>query len=161
MKMKKIFFNVLLIAFLSAILGLGFNARLIKRYAQGEFRHGFLSVEEYSAISFITLPEAEDLFAGQLALFVDSRASEAFREGHIVGAVSIPYEEPSEILLGEDFPAWPERTIVIYCDGSQCQSSIGLAKLLLGRGFKDLKVFYGGWEEWLGQGLPITRENDQ
>lgn len=161
MKVKKMFFHVLLIAALCTLFGLGINARLIKRYVQGEFRHGFISTEEYPSISFISLIEAEDLFAGQQALFIDSRAEEAFKEGHIVGAVNIPYTKPGLTPLPDDFPAWRERTIVIYCDGSECRSSVALAKFLHSQGCTDLRIFFGGWNEWLRIGLPVEREDDQ
>jgi len=160
--MKKIFFHVLLIAALCTLFGLGINARLVKRYMQGEFRQDFFSAEEYPSITRITLPEAEDLFAGQQVLFIDSRAAEAFKEGHIFGAVNIPYEKPGRISIPDDLLAWRERTLVIYCDGSECRSSVALAKFLHSQGCTDLRVFFGGWDEWLVAGLPITtKENDQ
>jgi rhodanese-related sulfurtransferase len=161
LKGKKIFFHVLLITALCALLGLGINARLVKRYMKGEFRHGFLSTEEFTSISFITLFEAEDLFASQQALFIDSREAEAFKEGHIVGAVNIPYTKPGLTPLPDDLPAWRERTLVIYCDGSECRSSVALAKFLHSLGCTDLRVFFGGWDEWLRIGLPVEREDDQ
>jgi rhodanese-related sulfurtransferase len=161
LKLKKIFFHVLLIAALCTLFGLGINARLIKRYIQGEFQHGFLSTEEFTSISFISLLEAEDLFAGQLALFIDSREAEAFKGGHIVGAMNIPYTKPGLTSLPDDLPAWRARTLVIYCDGSECRSSVALAKFLHSKGCTDLRVFFGGWDEWLRIGLPVEREDDQ
>jgi rhodanese-related sulfurtransferase len=162
LKAKKIFLHLLLIFTVSVILGLGINVRLIKQYFRGEFQHGFLSLEKFPSITFITLPEAEGLFAGQGALFVDSRAAESYREGHISQAVNIPYEEPrSAGYLPEDLFSWKDSPVVIYCDGSECQSSIALARILHKEGFSDLKIFFGGWEEWLREGLPISRDNDR
>jgi rhodanese-related sulfurtransferase len=160
-RVRKVLFDVLILSVLSVVVGLGVNASLVKRYFKGEFRHGFVSQQEYPFISFITFLEAEDLFSGQVALFIDSRTAVAYREGHILGAVNVPYETPGSAPLPEELPFWKGRTLVIYCDGNECQSSIALAKHLHKHGCTDLRVFFGGWEEWLKKGLPIVKEDVQ
>jgi hypothetical protein len=93
MALKKLIRQIVLILFASLIIGLGINFSLIRKYFQGEFRHGFISSEEYPSITFITLQEAEGLFSVGGALFIDSRPEEAFQAGHILGAENIPFEE--------------------------------------------------------------------
>jgi len=137
------------------------NFSLLKKYLRGEFVQGFVSSEEYPRISFITLTEAEDLFVTQEALFIDSREKEAFVSGHILGALNIPYEEEDGKLELDSLNISSQNTLVVYCDGSECQSSILLAKLLHEHGFEDIRVFLGGWREWSEMGLPVTEENDQ
>lgn len=160
MRSRKLLQEILLILILSSILGFGANFSLIKKYFQGEYRHAFLSKEEYPSITFITLSEAEDLFSQGEALFIDSRPEKDFRSGHIPGAVNIPVvQEREEALNSFSFPK--ERTLVIYCDGSECQSSVFLARLLHQKGFVNIKVFFGGWVEWVREGLPVALENDQ
>lgn len=156
---KKIFSHSFFIVALCVFFGLGINAGLIKRYLKGEFRDGFFSEENYPSISRIFLAEAQDLFSDQKALFVDSRAAEAYKDGHVLGAVNVPYEKPNNIVLPDDLFSRREETLVIYCDGSECRSSIALARLLSDIGFSDLRVFFGGWDEWLKQGLPIEKED--
>ncbi len=144
---------------LSVVCGLGFNYSLIKKYCRGEFEHGFFHFKDYPSLVFISLGEAEELFLKGEALFIDSREKEAFREGHIPGARNIPFEAHGEESL--PFPGLLlERTLVVYCDGSECQSSVELARTLHRQGFKDLRVFFGGWAEWLEAGLPAATEND-
>jgi len=160
MALKRLLRQISLILFLSLIIGLGINFSLIKKYFQGEFRHGFISSEEYPSITFITLGEAEGLFSAGVALFIDSRLKEAFQAGHILGARNIPFEErKEEEALGLIF-LLPEATVVIYCDGSECNSSLELAKLFHKKGFKDIRVFFGGWDEWVREGLPVSSEYD-
>ncbi len=160
MTLKRLVQQIALILFLSLIIGLGINFSLIKKYFQGEFEHGFFSSEEYPSITFITIQEAEGLFSEGEALFIDSRTKEAFQAGHILGAVSIPFEERKEedALNLLSFP--PEGTLVVYCDGSECNSSLELAKLFHKKGFKDIRVFFGGWVEWVREGLPVSSEYD-
>ncbi len=146
---------------LSLILGLAVQFSLVKKYFQGEFRQSFFSSEKYPSITFITLAEAEGLFVSQEAIFIDSRSEKDYKEGHILGALSIPFEqhEEREIMARLDLP--PEKTLVVYCDGSECQSSLALAKVLDKQGFQSIKVFFGGWVEWFQSGFPISRENDR
>lgn len=159
MPLKKLIQQIVLIVALSSIIGLGVNFPLIKKYLQGEFRHSFLSSEEYPSITFITLPKAEELFSKGEALFIDSRTEEAFQEGHILGAMNIPFEEQKEGEALSLFFLSLEGSLVVYCDGSECKSSVELAKLLHEKGFKDIKVFFGGWIEWVKEGLPVSSEN--
>ena len=138
----------------ASLLGLGWNFPLVKRYIRGEFRLNFLAPEKFPGIAFITLAEAEDLFAGRQALFVDSRSTEEYSAGHILGAVNIPYEEKKakEAVAGLGIPT--NRTIVVYCHGGDCQMSVSLAKILQEAGFKTIKIYSGGWAEWAAAGLP-------
>jgi len=159
--MKKLLTHIVFIIALSALLGFGTNVRLIKQFLGGEFQYGFISSEEYPSISFIMLPEAEGLFAMNEALFIDSRNAEAFKAGHIAGAINIPYEDESDTRLLVELSVPKEKTLVIYCDGSECQSSVGLSKFLHDQGFTDIRVFFGGWKEWQMEGLPMEIGDDK
>lgn len=158
MKFKKIAIQMALIFAICIVIGIGWNFTLIKRYLAGEFEQSFLSQADYPNITFITIAEAEDLFISGDAAFIDSRFEEKFQQGRILGSLNIPYEADvkEDALIDLALPL--DRTLVIYCDGSECQSSVQLAKALHDQGFQDLRVLFGGWEEWLQQGLPI--END-
>ncbi len=159
MHLKKLLAQCVFILVLGSIIGLGANFSLVRKYFQGEFRHAFLSKAQFPSIAFITLVESEELFGKGEALFVDSRSEDAFRDGHILGAINIPFAAHKEKEL--DFHLLPQEiTLVIYCDGSECQSSVGLAKALHRKGFSQIKVFFGGWEEWVKEGLPVSPGND-
>ena len=47
------------------------------------------------------------------------------------------------------------REIVTYCSGEDCHSSVDLAARLIEFGFENVKIFFGGWEEWNIAGLPV------
>ncbi len=155
--MKRIFVHALIIAACASVLGLGWNFPLLKRYLRGEFRQSFLAPEKYPGIAFISLAEAQDLFVGGQALFVDSRSREEYSAGHILGAINIPFEEKKakETVGKLGIPA--SKMIVVYCHGGDCQMSIGLAKLLSSAGFKTIKIYSGGWAEWAAAGLPVEK----
>lgn len=159
--MKKLLTHIGFIMALSVLLGFGTNVRLIKQFLGGEFRYGFISSEEYPSISFIMLPEAEELFSMNETLFIDSRVADAFKAGHIYGAVNIPYDDKIDTIILDELSVPKEKSLVVYCDGSQCQSSVGLAKLLHDQGFTNIRVFFGGWKEWQMEGLPVEKDDDK
>lgn len=159
--MKKLLTHIGFIMAVSVLLGFGTNVRLIKQFLGGEFRYGFISSEEYPSISFIMLPEAEELFSMNETLFIDSRIADAFKAGHIYGAVNIPYDDKIDTIILDELSVPKEKSLVVYCDGSQCQSSVGLAKLLHDQGFTNIRVFFGGWKEWQMEGLPVEKDDDK
>jgi len=161
LKFRKIILGIVFIIALSLILGLAVNFSLLKKFIRGEFRPGFFSSENYPSIAFITLAEAEELFASQQAVFIDSRSEKDYRWGHVLGALNIPFEQNNEEEISNQLDLPPEKTLVVYCDGSECQSSLALAKVLDKLGFQSIKVFFGGWAEWVQAGLPVSAENDQ
>ena len=155
MKIKKLFQHAASIVILSFIIGFGVNFSLVKKYFQGEFRHAFMLSEEYPSIKFISLAEAEELFSKGEALFIDTRSEEDFQAGHIFGARNIPFVEHEEVKVLDVLPFPLDKTLVVYCDGSECQSSVELGKFLHKSDFRDIRVFFGGWVEWVREGLPV------
>jgi len=138
----------------SVLLAAAVHLPLVKRFVRDEFRETFLSQAEYPGVRLITLQEGEDLWAAGETVFFDARPERPFREGHVPRARNLPMansklEIPPGLL---DLPR--ERTLVVYCEGGDCQSSLALAKRLHDDGFKDIRVMTGGWEEWKKAGLP-------
>ena len=84
-----------------------------------------------------------------------------FKAGRIMGARNIPFKDREKDLALEKINFSQDDTLVIYCDGNECQSSVNLAKLLHDEGFLKIKVFYGGWIEWVNTGLPTETEAEK
>lgn len=144
-----------LIVGLAVVLGLAINAPLVVRFLKGDLEGGFLAAKPFPGIIQIGLAEAEDLFASGKGLFVDARPSDEYRAGHILGARSQPFVTADErALAGLISAVGPDQEIVVYCSGGDCLSSLGLARLLTGRGLAEVRVFPGGWAEWTAAGLP-------
>jgi rhodanese-related sulfurtransferase len=159
MRLERLIFHVVIILSLGFVIGIGANLSLIKQYYRGDFKLSFISGEEFASIQFIGIFEAENLFVNGNGVFLDSRAREKYLEGHIPGSVNIPFESGESIVEEEiSFPR--EKTLVVYCDGNECQSSVLLAKVLADYGFEDIRVFFGGWVEWVAAGLPQSGSDD-
>jgi rhodanese-related sulfurtransferase len=159
MRIKELIFHTGIILCLSFVIGISANLSLIKQYRKGDFSLSFFSPEDFPSIQFIGILEAEDLFVGGNAVFLDSRAEEKYLEEHILGAVNIPFEH-GEHVVEEQLPFPHKTTLIVYCDGNECQSSVLLAKALAEYGFEDIRVFFGGWAEWVAAGLPLSEKND-
>ena len=145
---------------LSVVVAAVVRFPLIKRFARGEFRATFFVAADFPGIRMITSAEAEDLWRAGEA-FLDARTADLYREGHVPRALSAPAKD-AETRLPSFFERLPlEGTLVIYCEGGDCQSSLSLAKRLSKAGFGDIRVFSGGWAEWEKAGLPVEKGDDQ
>ena len=65
-----------------------------------------------------------------------------------------------------DFNHWARKQskntmIVLYCACPHDATSIGLAKLLIRKGYTKVYVLKGGWEEWLKAKYPIEKKSSQ
>jgi rhodanese-related sulfurtransferase len=158
---RKIIRQILVIGALSVLLAAAVHFPLVKRFVRGEFRETFLSQADYPGIRLITIQEAEDLWAAGEAVVFDARPERLFRESHVPRARNLPAAESGQKLPAEILELGRERTLVVYCEGGDCQSSLLLAKRLHDEGFKDIRVMTGGWEEWKKAGLPEEKGDDQ
>lgn len=106
----------------------------------------------------VELKTAKKLFDAGAALFVDAREPDEYAEGHIAGAISLPYDQ------GVGDPARLEsldaggRPIIIYCGGGNCEVSMTLAEALIYQaGKRKVLVYMGGYPEWVGAGYPVDK----
>lgn len=154
MRAKRLVAGAAVIVSLSVILGVAVHFPLVRRFLAGEFKTSFVDSRKYAGIIFITRAEAEDLFSQGKSVFVDSRRPDEFAAGHIAGARSVPLDSSEDGLveLAVLFP--PDQCLVVYCEGGDCQTSTALARLIHDRGFRDIRIFAGGWTEWTAAGLP-------
>ncbi|MBI2619577.1 MAG: rhodanese-like domain-containing protein [Ignavibacteriales bacterium] len=141
------------IALSASVLGIGYTA-LTERGLFAESSPSRVRQPLNTSPSLmINLAAAKEFFESGDAIFIDSRHAFDYRMGHIKDAINVPLaevEEQDELLSG--LP--PEKTLVVYCDGADCNSSLELATHLLAKGFSNVKVFFGGWNEWQSTGLP-------
>ncbi len=154
---RRIIRQALTIGVLGVLVGAAVHFPLVERFVRGEFRETFLSRAEYPGVRLITLEEAEDLWAGGGAVFFDARPAHLFGEGHVPGARDLAANEIGLRISADVRDILRERTLVVYCEGGDCQSSLLLARALHDEGFKDIRVMTGGWEGWTKAGLPEER----
>ncbi len=107
---------------------------------------------------FISYEEAVQLFNSGDALFVDARHEYDYSQGHVKGAINVPLAD-FKLQKSALSDVKRDQTIVTYCDGAECNSSIELAKLLSAAGFTKVKMFFGGWNEWQSHQQPSEKVN--
>jgi rhodanese-related sulfurtransferase len=106
------------------------------------------------------LEQAEALFAQGKAQFVDARPRSQYVEGHIQGALSLPWQEVDRYFVELAARLDPEQAIVTYCDGDSCDLSHELAMFLKDMGFANVHVLVNGWTVWQEAGLPVDGRAD-
>lgn len=103
--------------------------------------------------------DASDAYAAQKAggslVIVDVRSTEAWNQGHIVGAVHMPYRDiahraPQELDLSVP--------VVVYCWSPGCNAGSKGAVEFARLGYA-VREMIGGYEYWVREGLPT--ENAQ
>lgn len=102
----------------------------------------------------IKLTRAYELF-NDGARFIDARPKEEFAEGHIRNAINIPFYQ-SEQYEEQLNKISKEEILVTYCSGEDCDLSIMLGDELFEKGYKNIYIFYGGWNDWLDAGYPVV-----
>jgi len=107
----------------------------------------------------ISLPEAAKLFSARAAVFIDARDEQNYENGHIRGALSLPWYNVSKRFPGiaGDIPSG--TMIIIYCDGEGCHLSHDLAVFLLDKGFENVRDLANGWTVWQNANLPVEKGN--
>jgi rhodanese-related sulfurtransferase len=105
-------------------------------------------------LDFVQVWEA---FDRKDATFIDARPADEYEYGHIPGAVNVPLLERDRHLpaLRREIP--PERKIIVYCDGEECEASEKLSAWLKDRGWKNVYVFTDGYPSWLAAGMEIAK----
>ena len=92
------------------------------------------------------------------AIFVDARSPELYAEGHIPGALNVPWQRVNDYLDAFFEKAADNKTIIIaYCDGEGCSLSEELAFLLSDMGYENVRVLINGWTMWTQNGYPTEQ----
>jgi glyoxylase-like metal-dependent hydrolase (beta-lactamase superfamily II) len=110
-----------------------------------------MMAEAAGRIAFIT---AEELAAAKDgAVLLDAREGEAFRAGHIPGALSLPRGQ-LELQVDRLLPD-PDQHILVYCGTGEI--SILAAATLRELGFAKVAALTGGLKAWQDKGFPLSQ----
>lgn len=105
--------------------------------------------------SLLTMDDAYNLYLGGKALFLDARDPYEYEEGHIKGAISLPFDWMEDYWDDVEPLLNPDQVIIAYCGGVDCELSVFLARDLKYQGFEKSYIFFGGWLKWIEAGLPV------
>ena len=147
--------QILALALLALLLGLPVNrVRSGSIPLFGDWSPEARMALKYGRTLLIPLDEAKAQFLNGSAVFVDVRPPELYQEGHIQGAINLPFAEFDQMIdkILTDLPE--EVLIVTYCDGDDCVLSAELAIRLKEFGYEKVRVLHNGWSVWKSHHLP-------
>jgi rhodanese-related sulfurtransferase len=109
----------------------------------------------------ISLAEMKRIFDEGTAILLDARDASEYEQGHIPGAINIPYDRIPEYfdVLNSQVPM--DAQVVCYCRSVTCDFSDQLATELKVMGYQNVSVFSGGWEQWTTAGYSIEGKVDK
>ena len=102
---------------------------------------------------------------GKIKIY-DVRMKAEYVESHIAGAISVPYEEKSELAVNFDaskdsfdlskFPSDKNEQLIVYCNGPRCWKSYKASVSLVKAGYKKVNWYRNdGYPGWKGKGYPV------
>ncbi len=110
-----------------------------------------LAYEEVAALL------ADPLTQIHMYIFLDARNDDAYRAGHIPGAIQCDYWRG-------DVPQVVDRAmaaekIIVYCNGGACEDSLHVCRELLRYGVPqgNIYLYAHGWEEWVRRSAEIEQ----
>jgi rhodanese-related sulfurtransferase len=86
---------------------------------------------------------------------VETLGPQHYEAAHLPGAINIPHTEVARLAPG----LLPDKdaTIVTYCSNTACQNSQAAAVQLLTMGYRDVRKYAEGKQDWSEAGLPLER----
>ena len=113
-----------------------------------------------AALAGAKLVAADDVVKAQSAgaAVIDTRVASEYAEGHIKGALNVPYREKSEKAANFDaadakLPADKASAVVIYCNGPECWKSFKASSAAIKGGYTNVLWYREGFPNWKSKGL--------
>jgi len=91
--------------------------------------------------------------SGDELVIVDALSPISYAASHLPGAINIPPQSVDE-LADRRIPD-RDTEIVVYCANPGCESSVEVATRLIELGYRNVRHYAGGKEEWREAGLPL------
>ena len=91
--------------------------------------------------------------SGHALVLVDALAPMSYAHSHLPGAINLIPERVDD----EARRRIPDvdADVVVYCANEDCESSVEVAARLLELGYRNVRHYAGGKDEWRDAGLPL------
>ena len=117
----------------------------------------------FSGATLVDAAKAKSLIDSGVKV-IDARVATEYAEGHIKGAISVPYKEKSAKAADFDasldsfdlskLPADKNAGLIFYCNGAECWKGYKAAHAAIKAGYKTVYWFRLGFPEWKAKGYP-------
>ncbi|PKL90688.1 MAG: hypothetical protein CVV21_11675 [Candidatus Goldiibacteriota bacterium HGW-Goldbacteria-1] len=123
--------------------------------AKADFSYLLKNAASKTEILKIGLDEAKYLYDNGKAVFIDSRSYGEYEQAHIKGALSIPVGTAvQDIEKNKAVLSQKGKVLITYCHGVGCHLSDKTAYSLYDAGYKNVVIFFGGWNSWSEANYP-------
>lgn len=107
----------------------------------------------YGGAEKVTAQQAVRLMNQASGVILDIRQEEAYRQGHIQGAINIPLPTLKEGL--NKVLRYKDKPIIVVCNIGTV--AIQAAKTLIANGFEQCHVLQNGMQGWIDASLPLVK----
>ncbi len=84
--------------------------------------------------------------------WVDPRSARDYQDGHIPGAISLPFQDVSEGYRSLE----AYNVVIVYGNHFEDVRADAMSKRLMELGLKDVRTLRGGLQAWVAAGQPIV-----
>lgn len=107
-------------------------------------------------MSTITRDEIKALLAdGSAVTIVEALPEKYWKHSHLPGAINIPHDRTRE--LAPALLPNKDALIVVYCANEPCKNSTIASAELTSLGYRDVREYVGGKQDWVEAGYPVER----
>ena len=165
--LKSVLLQGLAVVVIGSVVAIIFNAASVngidpfRKIADVPVIDGAAADEDDAAAVRIVSIEETQTGLERGCVLLDARTEQEYIEGHIPGAVLFDYYELGRYIQKVLPAISTDQEIIIYCSGPECDDSELLARELYLLGYRNLSVFKGGYEAWIGRGLPLEISGDE
>ncbi|MDY6904560.1 MAG: rhodanese-like domain-containing protein [Thermodesulfobacteriota bacterium] len=114
--------------------------------------------DEVAGFPVVDFQAVKNLIESGTCIFADARPADAYAEGHLPGAVSMPVYEIEDYIFSFLDTYATDMTIITYCSGINCTDSHFLSEELAAAGYEDIRIFAEGMEKWQQEGMPVEKQ---
>jgi rhodanese-related sulfurtransferase len=90
---------------------------------------------------------------GERFVLIDALSPMSYAASHLPGAVNVQPETVAERAT-RTIPA-EDAEVVVYCSSESCDSSLLVARRLVELGYRNVRHYAGGKDDWAAAGLPL------
>jgi rhodanese-related sulfurtransferase len=93
-------------------------------------------------------------------IILDVRPREIYNQGHLPGALSFPLMEFDQNIVQIMDSIEQQSPLLLYCSSVECTDSHTFAKRLKSLRYDNIKVFSGGFRQWVEKGYEIEKNEE-
>jgi rhodanese-related sulfurtransferase len=138
------------IVLLSAFMGCAFHAfDEVGFFSNSSALMSLKSRYISSTLMTYDVSQIKSLSAESDIYFIDARYREDYEQGHLPGAINLPVNSTQSSRRLALASIRKDKPVIVYCQSAGCAFSDTIASYLLREGYKDIRLFPGGWQAWL------------